>query len=262
MGGFIDPGALVFDNPAPGTIVCSLQAFLSANITQVSIPASFSDDVKPDGSSGNFISHSIGVQSTIFRGVAKWPLTSVPKTGLSNVSLRLRCSYRTGNSADLYTFGYYGSNGRQDPQADTGVIRFNRANPVEAFVSDDIQLRTTGDKVWNLGGLGVSIVQAAIDANAPFIALAFVQQDETGASHYAVFDGYTMANPPTLVLSFSAGFTKTCSLQAFLAPAGLAQKTVTCGLQGFISNSVPVPTVPSPWTIESPEDGIIGFIFP
>lgn len=229
---FFDPGAI----PATGgSVTCGLSASLTSSTTQIELVAVWSNDVSGDGSTGDWVDHTVGVQDVWpWRGLIKFDITQVPDGIISKAELILQTNSVVGNGADTYRIGPYADDGLADPVVDTGIVRWNRANiTLNPFVNNDIAQRTLGAELWDLGSVAIVLIQQAIDLNLASFSLALNQLLESGSNHYTAFAGYlhaTVANRPKLRLTYSGGKTVRCSVSASL----VAHKIREIGIRGVL----------------------------
>jgi len=176
-------------------------------VPELTILADASSDVDQTGARGNWITHAVGVQTTLAqRTYLRFPLASIAANAqIAAVVLRANASFQTGNESDTYIGGPYNGNGQGDPAADTGLQAYARCEVSADFYFDaDTALRTTGIKTWDLGAGAIADLNAARLAGATYFSVALRQTDETlGSSHYAGVDGFTEASPPALILTLT-----------------------------------------------------------
>jgi hypothetical protein len=120
-----------------------------------------------------------------YRSFFRFPLTSLPSNiTISQVRLYVYCRYY-GSSTHLTDIHAYGSNGQEDPQADTGATLYDRCASGNLYVDDSTDLRTSGDKWFVLGG---SVAQDIINAKNAVNRFSLALHEEGDDDTYAALD--------------------------------------------------------------------------
>lgn len=135
------------------------------------------------------------------RGFFRFSLADLPEgVTVTQVRRRVNCNLAGGES-HLIDDHAYGTNGQEDPSADTAENCYNRCASGNLYKNDSTDLRTTGVKWATLGGSICTDVQNAKANNKPF-ALAI--HEEGDDDPFAQVDGYTKSGgtPPQLEITY------------------------------------------------------------
>ena len=179
-----------------------------APATVLTVNADHSNDVDQNGARGGYVSHSVGVQTTVqFRTYLRFPLAQFP-TNVTPLSVRLEveCSYVFGNSADRYVVGPYNGSGLGNPVLDTGAQAFARSDAsADFYLYGDTQPTAIRTLLFELGAQACLDLKAAINASETYFSVALKQISEAlGSNHYAAINGYSTGTPPKLTISATA----------------------------------------------------------
>jgi hypothetical protein len=137
------------------------------------------------------------------RSYIRFPLTDLPSNiVITQVRLYVYC-IEAGGSTHLTDIHAYGTNGQEDPQADTGTTLYNRCASGNLYVDDSTDLRTTGDKWFVLGGsVAQDIINAKNAVNRFSLALHEEGDDETVGASLATLECVGYPYPAKLEITY------------------------------------------------------------
>ena len=142
------------------------------------------ENTSPPTKKDTSVSITIGLPTKAMpnRGFIRFPLDSLPPNAqISQVRLYVYCN-TAGGSAHLTDIHAYGSNGQEDPSADTDQTLWDRCASGNLYVDDSDALRTTGDKWFVLGG---SVIQDLINAKNAVNRFSLALHEEGDNDAYA-----------------------------------------------------------------------------
>jgi hypothetical protein len=137
-----------------------------------------------------------------YRSFFRFPLINLPSNAqISQVRLYVYCRYY-GSSTHLTDIHAYGTNGQENPQTDTGQTLYDRCASGNLYVDDSIDLRTSGDKWFVLGG---SVAQDIINAKNAVNRFALGLHEEGDNDTYAALDTleYSGGYPAKLEITYT-----------------------------------------------------------
>jgi hypothetical protein len=138
------------------------------------------------------------------RSYIRFPLTNLPSNiQISQVRLYVYC-ISEGGSTHLTDIHAYGTNGQEDPQADTGTTLYNRCASGNLYVDDATDLRTTGDKWFVLGGsVAQDIINAKNAVNRFSLALHEEGDNEATGASLATLESVSYPYPAKLEITYT-----------------------------------------------------------
>jgi hypothetical protein len=144
-----------------------------------------------------------GFSTNVNRVANKFNLSGLIATDtVTQVGYSIQVASVTSAGALLWDMGCYGTNGQDDPEADSAATMYSRCIPGNVYLNDITDYRTTGAKSnADLGAQAVADVQAAISVGR--FSLAWRETTDTTSEANCDFAEYTEADPPTLTVTYT-----------------------------------------------------------
>lgn len=247
------PTALRVRAVAPSAILVPISAptpaFAGLTTTDCE-EATYGADVRDDGNKGHLDGDDfagIDGSSRVWRWALKFPVSGIAGTVLK-VELVVTVAVVVG-APTTWDVGPYGTNGQDDPNADSGATMFSRCANAGEYANDTSVFASTGSKTIDLGAQAVTDLQAALAGGIFSVSCRY---NGAGTGVGAALQEYdplgTTAGEPELCVTYAPDASVTLTPSAVAVPISAVAPTVALALtatptQATVPIVAPAPTV-------------------
>jgi len=238
LAGTVTPtGAISAAHGVSGTFAGTITptGAIAAQFGVTCVNADWGSDVRSDGTKGHLdgddFAGNDGTSAT-WRWAQKFDLSAISGT-VTKVELIVNVVAVPG-SGSTWDVGPYGTNGQDDPEADSGATMYSRCLNSGQYVNDTTVFATTGSKTLDLGSTAVSHVQAALGG---IFSVSCVYNDTSTASAGATIEEYSgESNPPELCVTWTPSASVTGTLAGTITPTGSI--SAAHGVSGTLAGTI------------------------